>query len=210
MNELPEDSVFLIPVLLAECEPPAITVGHVSFRDVQWYDMYNRGIGDLVRYIRMIAELRTHKMLGLGSRLVIDFGTSNAVVADATTATPERILAIDVGAGTADISSFPVTFDSVGGAGSSSDQQPEAAEGDAAHLYRLAKSDPQLKIVRYLHGVDDDWISLTALAAHGGISRGDAEHFLDDLCRAKLAKSRSAVHGDEYRLLYGVIKDADA
>jgi hypothetical protein len=71
MNELPEESVFVIPVLLAECVPPAITVGQVSFRDVHWYELYNRGVDDLIKYVRNFAELREKDHVDLGKRLVL-------------------------------------------------------------------------------------------------------------------------------------------
>lgn len=205
MNELPEDSVFLIPVLLAQCEPPAITVGQVSFRDVQWYDLYNRGLGDLVNYMRTIAELRAKELIDLGNRLVTDFGTSNTAIAVAASTLQDGKRAFDIGAGTTDIGVSPVSFGSGGNIASLADRSPESTEGDAAHLYRLAKSEWQLRVVRYLHGVDDDWVSLATLSAHGGVDRETTKEFLDSLCRAMVAEGRRGRSEKEYRLSYRVV-----
>jgi len=205
MNELPEDSVFLIPVLLAECEPPAITVGQVSFRDVQWYDLYNRGLGDLVDYVQTIATLRANETIALGNRLVTDFGTSSTAIAHAASTLQAGQVAFDVGAGTTDIGVFPVRIGSGDHTSSLSDRSSDSSDGTAAHLYRLATSEWQLRIVRYLHGVDDDWVSLTTLFSHGGAGREATEEFLDGLCRASVAEGRGHRSEKEYRLSYRVI-----
>ena len=122
MNELPDESVFVIPVLLAKCVPPTIVVGQVSFRDVQWYELYDRGLDELIRYIRMVSELKEKKDVELGKRLVVDFGTSNTAISVASEArsdnasgsafgsSGEKILGFDIGGGTADINLFPVRF----------------------------------------------------------------------------------------------------
>lgn len=107
MNELPDESVFLIPVLLAECEPPNITVGQVSFRDVEWYELFHRGIDDLIGYMTVTADLSEKRDLDFGKRLVIDFGTSSSAMERAT---HEELLAVDFGRGTVDISTVTIGF----------------------------------------------------------------------------------------------------
>ena len=82
--------------------------------------------------------------------------------------------------------------------------ESKPTEGDAAHLYRLVKSDSQLKMVRYMHGVDDHWVPLTTLASCGGIGRETAKHFLDELCTVGLASVKTGHFEDEYKLSYRV------
>lgn len=99
MNEVPAGDVFLIPVLLAECVPPAITVGQVSFTDIQWYELYTRGIHDLIEYMKKSFAIRQRESIVVGKRLVLDFGTSNSAVVFS-----------DFGGGTTDISTSRVAF----------------------------------------------------------------------------------------------------
>jgi hypothetical protein len=77
-------------------------------------------------------------------------------------------------------------------------------EGDATHLYRLAQSESQLRMVRYLHGVDDDWVPLSVLADHAGTDPGSAKKFLDGLCNVDLASARTESGNPEYKLSYKV------
>jgi len=143
MNELPDESVFVIPVLLAECVPPTITVGQVSFKDVQWYELYDRGLDELIRYIRMVSELREKKDIELGKRLVIDFGTSNTAISVASearsgntsgapiSASEEKVLTFDIGGGTTDIGLSGVHFRDRG------DADADVNKGDAALTSRV-------------------------------------------------------------------------
>lgn len=83
----------------------------------------------------------------------------------------------------------------------------EQTEGDVSHLYRLANSPSKLRMVRYLHGVDDDWVPLATLATHANIAPEDARQFLETLCSARVASARN-VHGfQEYRLSYKLASD---
>lgn len=77
-------------------------------------------------------------------------------------------------------------------------------DGDASHLYRLVKSDSQLSIVKYMHGVDDEWIPLKTLASFANMTRDEAKAFLDQLCRENLAAAQRGVHDEEFRLSYRV------
>jgi hypothetical protein len=48
----PENAVYLVPVLLEECEPPDYRVDSMSLRQFQWYPLYEHGEEMLIRYLR--------------------------------------------------------------------------------------------------------------------------------------------------------------
>jgi hypothetical protein len=47
----PAGSVFLIPILLEDCEPPDLRVGQISLHQFQWYRLFEVGVSPLLRYI---------------------------------------------------------------------------------------------------------------------------------------------------------------
>jgi hypothetical protein len=49
--EKPEDAVYLVPVLLEQCEPPDYRVDSMSLRQFQWYPLYEHGEGLLIKYL---------------------------------------------------------------------------------------------------------------------------------------------------------------
>lgn len=50
----PSSSVYLVPTLLEQCDPPAYTVENISFSDLQWYKLYEEGDATLIRYLRSL------------------------------------------------------------------------------------------------------------------------------------------------------------
>jgi hypothetical protein len=51
MNEIPPEDIFLIPVLLEECELPRIKVGAASFDLYHYFPLYETGMDTLVSFI---------------------------------------------------------------------------------------------------------------------------------------------------------------
>jgi len=102
MNEMPDDDIFLIPVLLEPCQPPNIIVGSESFEKIQWYELYKEGLGSLIEYIKNVVKLKQDD-IHLGKRLVVDFGTSSLAIANYKISEHHPSLSLDIGAGTTDI-----------------------------------------------------------------------------------------------------------
>ena len=48
----PQDAVYIVPVLLEECEPPDYMVDSMSLRQFQWYPLYEHGEEQLIQYLR--------------------------------------------------------------------------------------------------------------------------------------------------------------
>ena len=53
----PSGSVYLIPTLLEDCEPPAYSVENISFSHLQWYRLHEDGDLTLIRYLQNITGI---------------------------------------------------------------------------------------------------------------------------------------------------------
>lgn len=83
-------------------------------------------------------------------------------------------------------------------------EQVTLSTGDAAHLYRMTETSQELSIVRYLHGVDDDWVSIETLASHAKMDPADVRRFVAKLCEARVAASETDGLRTRVRLTYRV------
>ena len=52
MNNFPEDQVYLVPVLLEECQVPELTVGTIELGSLQWYELYKDPIEVLIKNVK--------------------------------------------------------------------------------------------------------------------------------------------------------------
>lgn len=52
--EQPAGLIFIIPVLLEECDPPDLRVGSVGLLQFQWFKLYEGGIAQLITYLTEI------------------------------------------------------------------------------------------------------------------------------------------------------------
>ena len=118
MNEIPDGDIFLIPVLLEECEPPTLNINGESFKSISWYSIYEDGVRDLIEYIKNFISAKEQEKVHFGKRIAIDFGTSAIAIAYAahekepeviplekleTKYGGKRVLVYDIGAGTTDL-----------------------------------------------------------------------------------------------------------
>lgn len=58
LNEMmnkPSGQVYPIPVLIEPCEVPDVRVDTIRLKDFQWFELYSRGIDELVEYLAEIA-----------------------------------------------------------------------------------------------------------------------------------------------------------
>ncbi len=58
LNEMmgrPHGSVYPIPVLIEPCEVPNVRVDTITLTDFQWFELFNRGIDELVHYLKEVA-----------------------------------------------------------------------------------------------------------------------------------------------------------
>ena len=77
--EMPVGQVFLIPVLLEDCDVPETQVDSVSLRDLQWIDLTKDGVSVLINLFRHDAENR--QGLLQQSRLVLRPGNPEDFIA---------------------------------------------------------------------------------------------------------------------------------
>lgn len=51
LESMPQDRIFLVPVLLDSCRPPTLKVGTVSLSDLQYYDLRAEGLSPLLVFL---------------------------------------------------------------------------------------------------------------------------------------------------------------
>jgi hypothetical protein len=56
MAEVPLGDIFLIPVLLEDCQPPRTRVDTIDFHGIQWFRLYEDDIDDLIRFLERRLE----------------------------------------------------------------------------------------------------------------------------------------------------------
>jgi hypothetical protein len=67
--ERPAGSVFLIPILLEQCEPPDLRVGPVGLRQLQWFRLFESGMPTLLRYLTgLLSETKSTTLQPAESR----------------------------------------------------------------------------------------------------------------------------------------------
>lgn len=48
MNSMPPNARFVVPLLIEDCEPPALVVGNISLNDLQWTDLSEIGMDEFL------------------------------------------------------------------------------------------------------------------------------------------------------------------
>ena len=51
MNEMPPNRIYFLPILIEKCEVPDILVGNIYLKNIQWYELYNKGTESLIKFI---------------------------------------------------------------------------------------------------------------------------------------------------------------
>lgn len=74
----------------------------------------------------------------------------------------------------------------------------------SSRVLDYCNSDGQLRIIRYLDGVDEQWVRLSTLASHGNMPDNEAAEFLDSLVESDEVLRRSQGMGLEYRIRWHV------
>lgn len=67
----PAGSVFLIPVLLEDCEPPDLQVGQLNLRQFQWIRLFESEMSPFIEYITGIPLARSPASIGSRPRVTI-------------------------------------------------------------------------------------------------------------------------------------------
>ena len=57
----PSSEVYLIPVLLVDCEPPGLRVDEVDFHSIQWFPLFKDGVGGLISLLQEHSRRRKAK-----------------------------------------------------------------------------------------------------------------------------------------------------
>jgi hypothetical protein len=53
MMKKPSEEIYLIPVLIENCDLPDMQVDTINLKDLQWFELFSRGIDELVDYLRL-------------------------------------------------------------------------------------------------------------------------------------------------------------
>lgn len=68
----PAGSVFLVPILLDDCEPPDLRVGPLTLRQFQWFRLFESGMPTLLEYITGIPLRRLPATVGARPRVTLE------------------------------------------------------------------------------------------------------------------------------------------
>lgn len=76
MGEVPTGQIFLIPILLEECDLPEISIDGIQFRQLQWLSLYEDGHTKLIRFLKEDLESRIN-FLGRSATTFLYPSTAN-------------------------------------------------------------------------------------------------------------------------------------